>query len=608
MRFRRQKIALLIVMLSFFIPACIYATEHLSVPLTDPIYQVLESAQIRSLIDRLPTAKPYSNHIVEQSLKQLLTKRDRLSETEIQIVKNYLEAHSRDYKKQQDILQSGAIYTDSQNLNTEMGAWLSSNNGISFNAYEFHFGTEDFLNLYLRGDMGNNLEEELPLLSYGFDMGFGEVSIAGQEYSGAKLTTLNQIAFAPYTFTSEWEGYSYSLLDPFNNVIGDEGVYIAFTMDPEISTSLFDDHLQLSFSRIPRNWGLGEDSLLLSGQAPPFVSFALQAKIFPWMDYSFLVGELENYGDSSAASTLQNMVTIKTVDVRPTDWFYLGVHEAVVWPKRMELGYLNPLIFSSLYQGQIGDFDNIIGGISAGISIPKYADFYGTFMIDEFSPTSLADMFERVRNLFSFQAGVKALIPGTNFGTLTAQYTKIEPFTYTHPPTQVPWITSDDTTINNMVYESFVTNGYGISSKLDPNSDELLIKAETYLTPEITLLGSYQMIRHGDWGGGYNSPLTSYHENNLTPDGMVYPSWLGGNDEDIEDMRKSFLYDGLYKWYHMFSVGAEVDGNRMIDLPVKLSIKDTLVNYYKTDNDVDLIDGTQKLLNYVTISMQIWGE
>ena len=588
MRFRRQRIALLIVMLSFFMPVCIYTAEYLSVPLTDPIYQVLESAQIRNLIDRLPTAKPYSNHTVENSLRDLLRKRDRLSETEIKIVENYLETHSREYMKHQDILQSGAIYTDGKNLKTEMGAWISSNNGISFNAYEFHFGTEDFLNLYLRGDMGNNLEEELPLLSYGFDMGFGAVSIAGQDYQGAKLIVLDQTAFAPYTFTPEWEGYSYSLLDPFNNVTGDEGVYIAFSMDPEISTSLFDDHLGLSFSRIPRNWGLGEDSLLLSGQAPPFVSFALQAKIFPWMDYSFLVGELENYGDKTEASSLQNMVTIKTVDVRPTDWLYLGVNEAVVWPKRMELGYLNPLIFSSLYQGQIGDFDNIIGGLSAGLSIPKYADFYGTFIIDEFSPTSLADMFERVRNLFSFQAGVKAQIPGTNFGTLTIQYSKIEPYTYTHPPTEVPWVTSKDDAINNMVYESFVSKGYGIPSKLDPNSDELLIKVETYLTPNITLTGSYQMIRHGDLGGDFNEPLEDYSE--------------------INTLLKDFLHDGEYEWYHMFDLGAEIDGIGILDLPIKVTVNDTVVNYFKTDNDVQLIDGTQKFMNYVTIAMQVWGE
>ncbi len=586
MRNQRQKIALLIVVLSFFLLQTITSAEFLSVPLTDPIYQVLESAQIRGLIDRLPSSKPYSNHTVENSLRDLLRKKDNLSTIEIQIVENYLEDHNIETKKEQNIFQSGAIYTDSKNLSTEMGAWISSNNGFSFNSDEYNFGTEDFLNLYLRGNMGNNLEEELPILSYGFDMGFGAVSIAGQEYSGAKLITLDQTAFAPYTFTAEWEGYSYSLLDPFNNVTGDEGLYISFTMDPEIPTSLFDDHLNISFSRIQRNWGLGEDSLLLSGQAPPFVSLNIQAKIFPWMDYSFLVGELENYGDASASSTLQNMVTIKNIDLRPTDWLYLGVHEAVVWPKRMELGYMNPLVFSSLYQGQIGDYDNIIGGLSAGLSVPRYIDFYGTFMIDEFSPTSFADMFERVRNLFSFQAGAKVQIPGTNFGTLTLQYSKIEPYTYTHPATDVPWI--DSSAIDYKVYQSFVSNGYGICSKLDPNSDELLVKIDTYITPDITLTGSYQMLRHGEFGGDYNDPLDDY--------------------SDVESLEKDFLHDGNYDWYHMFTIGTGVDCAPIFLLPIKIYISDTLVNFFQTDIEVQLIDGTEQITNYVTVKVQVWGE
>lgn len=591
------------------------AGEYISVPLDDPVYQVLESAQIRGLIDRLPSAKPYSSKTVYTALRQLLDHRQQLSETETAIIEQYLEQHDREQREEASIFSSGALFTDSQCLRADMGAWVESLNGVAVDGSGFPYGTIDFLNLYLNGDMGENLPIEDPVLSYRFDMGFGAVSIAGQDYVGIKLTTLNQEAFAPYTFTPAWAGYSFSLFDPFNNVSEMEEYYIAFSMDPEISAQLFVDHLGLSLSRISRNWGLGEDSLILSGQASPFVSFSMDAKIFDWMGYSFLVGALENSGDSFASSALQNMVTMRTVDVRPTKWLYVGVHEAVIWPKRLELGYLNPLIFSSLYQGMIGNYDNILGGMSFGLSIPRYADFYGTFFIDEFNLVSFSDMFERVRNFYSCQAGVKVAIPGTNFGTLTIQYTKIEPFAYTHPLTEVPWVESE-TDDNGYVYESFVNSGDGLCSKLDPNSDELLVKFESMITPDITLRGAYQMIRHGEYGGDYNKPLESYSdsddENGILPDGMEYPDWLDGAEvtdvNNVNTLKKSFLHDGNYDWYHIIALGGSVDMRRTFGLPIKLKVTNSFVYQFTTDEHVDLVDDSKSYTNYMTVALQVWGE
>ncbi len=627
-RYKRGIVLFIQVIFTLCILQHITAGAYLSVPLDDPVYQILESAQIRGLINRLPSTKPYSSKTVNDALAELLQSSstapdNNLTKTETAIVKGSLRKHidknTIGAREESSVLSTGAISYDSQYLRADMGEEVALLNGaaLSLNSSETAYGTEDFLNLYLSGDLGNDLYHEDPLLSFKFDMGFGAVSIAGQTYTRAKLTTLDQTVFAPYTFTPEWEGYSYSLLDPFNNGNADDDLYIAFSMDPEISTQLFGDHLKMSLSRIPRNWGLGEDSLLLSEQASPFVSFSMEAKIYDWMDYSFLVGALENNGDSSTSSALQNMISLRSVDVRPTDWLYIGVQEAVIWPKRLEFGYLNPLIFSSLYQGMIGDYDNIYGGLSLGLSVPKHIDFYGSFYFDEFRPASFKDLFERVRNFFSFQIGLKASIPpvisALSFSTLTIQYTKIEPFTYTHPLTEVPWVQSESGIgIDGKVYESFVTNGDGICSKLDPNSDELLVKAETLITSSIVLHGAYQMIRHGEYGGDYNQPLESYSgasgDNGILPEDMGYPDWLGGGTAKVGDLRKSFLHDGDYDWYHIVALGGALDLQEIVNLPIKLKATNSLVYQFRTDEDLGLVYNTADLTNYLTVAVQIWGE
>jgi hypothetical protein len=595
---------MLTVMLASALP--LFSGEYTSVPLGHPAYQLLESAQIRGLIAPLPTAKPYSRHTVTEALKKIGNSQ-RLSSVERRVVEKQIRELSG--SSQGSVLTDGALYHSSEHLDAAMGASVASETSAGLSFVPQDVSSTNFLNLYLSGDF----KQEKPVVSYRFDMGFGTVGVF--EHSGAvsRLEHKTASSYAPYTFRKVWEGYTYSLLDPFDFDSGasqDMELDIAFSMDPEVALGLFDEHVRISFSRIPRNWGLGEDSLMLSGSANPFVSASLEAKIFEWMDYAFLFGSLENLGDSGTpAKTHQALITLHSVDVRPFDWLYIGVHEGVVWPKRFELGYLNPLIFSSLYQGMIGDFDNILGGLSLGFSIPGYAEVYGTFFFDEFRPSSFADLRDRVRNFFSYKAGVQVQLPSVPFGTLRAQYTKIEPFTYTHPVTDVPWL-------DEPVHESFVTNGDGLVSKLDPNSDELLVSAKAFVSPSIQIRASYQMIRHGEYGGDYNKPLKEYGNetgNSILPDGMNYADQFDGNDspdvEGIEGLRKDFLRDGDYDWYHIFAFGGSYDLRQSTNLPVSVKLTNSVVYHFKTDEYVQRIEGESTgWTNYLTVAFQLWGE
>jgi hypothetical protein len=583
------------------------AGEFTSVPLHDPVYQILESAQIRGIIKHLPTTKPYSRKRVRDALEEMVTD-SRLTQREIVVAQAALRQISTPEHK--DILSNGALFSSGEYLDAQMGVSIDIEQSVKASQDDMAFTSVDFLNLYLSGD----LKAEDPILSYRFDMGFGVLGVISDFNQGTRIEHYAAQSYAPYTFEKSWEGYTYPLLDPFNfgTSSSDAELDIAFSMDPEIAIQLFGDHLRLSFSRIPRNWGIGEDSLMLSGTANPFVAVTAEAKIFDWMDYAFLFGSLENYGDSGRfeADKLQSLVTLHSVDVRPFNWLYLGVHEGVVWPKRFELGYMNPLIFSSLYQGMIGDFDNILGGLSLGLSLPGYAEVYGSFFFDEFRPRSFSDLSERVRNFFSYKVGVKAHVPYTSFGTFTAQYTKIEPFTYTHPETDVPWMEGE-------VHESFVTNGDGLVSKLDPNSDELLICFDTFVSPSIQLRTSYQMIRHGEYGGDYNKPLDGYNsgdENNgILPDDMDYADGFGGNSssdvDGIEGLRKDFLRDGDYDWYHILALGGTLNLKGGTGLPLRIKVTDSLVYHFRTDEHIQKIEGESTgLNNYLTIAMQVWGD
>lgn len=555
------------------------AQRYLSVPLSDPVYHLLETGQLRGLIDPLPSVKPYTQDMVARALHQMQEHADRLTLRERSILEGFIAERYRD----RSWWEEGAIRTDTGQLTAKMGAYIDGAYSVTMLEAqdEPYQGLYTFLSTYLDGGLGRGDYQ----LSYRFAMDFGgfQADNTRDAYNAqfaandpdrmVALTSSQYAGFTPYTFTKPGDGYSYPLFDLFKNRGGSDAE-LAFRMKPEIATEFFDGSLRLGFSRTPRNWGLGEDSIILSGQARPFLGLEVHAEIFEWMDYAVLVGTLENSGSSGADGWLnQKMITQKNVDMRPFPWLYIGIHEGVVWPKRFELGYINPLIFSSLYQGMGGDFDNIIGGITLGGRVPGYAEAFATVYLDEFSPNErgIKDFFERVRNLFSVQAGVRGVVPGVPYGTLLLQYTKIEPFTYTHPPTATPWIQPYG---GKEPYQSFISDGYGVPSRLDPNSDEMLARFKFAPLPEVFISVGYQYIRHGHYGGFYNMPLKAYSSTNgsILPDGMDDPYWLGGNDDAVGNLQKRFLADGPYEKYHIASIKGDVDLSGILPIQMRLSL------------------------------------
>ncbi|NQT59892.1 MAG: hypothetical protein HQ557_12990 [Bacteroidetes bacterium] len=584
----------LVILSLFAILFCISSTglifggNYSSVPLTSPIYALLDQAQITGAIQHVPSVKPYTESKVIELLNEMIHG-TKLSAREKKIAESYLES----FNPVGNVLQDGYLSFGDTPLTADMGIRVETLSSADFAGLE-SLAQTNYLNFFMDGDIGTSI-------SYAFDMAFA-------------LNLLQIEAFPVYSYSTDWDGYTYSLSSMGGAGDIEQFYSLAFRSRPELSAGFFDDKVTMNFGRHRREWGLGSDSLVLSGAARPIVAFETTVQLTDWMSYTYLVGTLENGGDSTTASQLQTMTAMKIVEIRPLDWIYIAIHEGVVFPKRFELGYLNPLIFSSLYQGQIGDFDNIMGGATLGLSLPGWTEVWTTLYIDELQPNSIADFFNYVRNLYSFQAGVQAAIPSVPFGLLTLQYTKIEPFTYTHPLVEVPWI--DPVGNIDRVYESFVSGGEGLSTKLDPNTDELLIRINTSPMEYFSLHGGYQLIRHGEFGGSYEDPLQGYSDDPETPENEMLSTDMEEVYEDawgepvptnLADLRKAFLRDGDYEWYNIFSLGGNYDLLPLTNIPVNLSLTGSAVYQFKNDHT-----GARKSWEnegwhyYITAAINIW--
>jgi hypothetical protein len=177
------------------------------------------------------------------------------------------------------------------------------------------------------------------------------------------------------------------------------------------------------------------------------------------------------------------------------------------------------------------------------------------------------EMWPLDRTMFAYQAGAVINILPLPFASVKITYTKIEPYCYTHNRNFVPWYNGN----GGPMETSYTNNGVGIGYYLPPNSDELLFRFETMTKSASKLHFQYQMIRHGaDFG------LSAV-------DGSSYLSELDteGRDEKHE-LKKYFLRDGAYQWFHVLKTGAE---HTLTRLPVTVYGEAGVVFSYFTNID-----------------------
>ena len=58
----------------------------------------------------------------------------------------------------------------------------------------------------------------------------------------------------------------------YNFAVDSEDIAAGIRMEPELALSLCKDKIHINFSRIRRDWGVGDGNLILSGTARPFVA------------------------------------------------------------------------------------------------------------------------------------------------------------------------------------------------------------------------------------------------------------------------------------------------------------------------------------------------
>ena len=200
-------------------------------------------------------------------------------------------------------------------------------------------------------------------------------------------------------------------------------------------------------------------------------------------------------GDTTpnGAEEHQKNISAHRLEVQPLSWLTLAIWDVVIWQKRFELAYLNPLtIYHSAQHGHVGDFDNAVVGGDIAVTIPAWGQWYFSLFIDEIEHDKFNQLFTFPKNMFAFQTGfhVPVTVRRLPFSSVRAQYTKIEPYTYTHHPSSTPFFPGND---EPLMSTNYTHDGENLGYYLPPNSDEFMIRVTSL--PALGFLFEYNLLR-----------------------------------------------------------------------------------------------------------------
>ena len=469
----------LALMVSVVMCTSLFATQFHSVPLGHEAYRIIEIGELRGIIEQQTDAKPYNLNTV-RSLLKTMKESDKLTQTEKEEIDEILNEFDLQYGKEDNSVtekdssifgfyrtgDKTGVTTFGVNLETAQSGGFKTDNTIIFDS-------RNSVTAYVNGSILGYVSYDLNLR-----LNFDRIDTA---------------ASLPTEFLFRTDGYYISFVNESRRLeeLPDENFNMGRESFSEISTSIANDVAIIRIGTVKRDWGPGVNNLALSGSARTMDGFEFSLKPTSWFSYSVMVASLGQGALKSVdgvewpsenmdqAGKYSNNLSIHRAELGPFYGVRLGVWESVVWRKRFELSYLNPLAIYMFTQSGLGDYDNLIVGFDVKYLNPKIGEFYVAVSADEF--VSLKKAFVHPRNIIALQAGAKFSLPFGNFTELKLQGTYVSAFFGSHYQDKVPLFGDVEYTT------AYVNKGQNIGYPLNPDSLEILLDFDTTLSYGIKL-------------------------------------------------------------------------------------------------------------------------
>jgi hypothetical protein len=270
--------------------------------------------------------------------------------------------------------------------------------------------------------------------------------------------------------------------------------YLLF--EGNLNTSLIKDHISLDLGYGKHFIGDGIRSLFLSGNAPAAYYVGINTKIwrlnyqnlYLWLTPNDLLGQTPEKGNKYAT------IHYLSINIRP--WLNIGFFETVTFARAggYEIAYLNPIIFYRAIERSLGSPDKVAIGFNAKAIAMKRFNFYGQFLINEFSGKNFFSNDGYWANKWGAQVGVKYFdaFSLSNLD-LQAEVNMVRPYTYSHRADP-----------EGLATDNFSSGNQPMAHPLGSGFQELIGMATYQPLPKLTIEARAMLYRQGTDTGNAN--------------------------------------------------------------------------------------------------------
>jgi hypothetical protein len=202
-----------------------------------------------------------------------------------------------------------------------------------------------------------------------------------------------------------------------------------------VNIGLIPEHVYLNIGYDQHFIGDGIRSLFLSDFSEGATFVSLDTKIWK-LHYQNIFLRLQPqsfYGQPAMAGHKYATVHQLSVNIRP--WLNMGLFESVTFDRSggFEIGYMNPLIFYRALERSMGSPDKVAVGMDAKAIVLHHLNFYGQFLLNEFTAKEFFGNKGYWANKWGLQLGAKYYDAFTVSNLdLQAEVNLVRPYTYSH--------------------------------------------------------------------------------------------------------------------------------------------------------------------------------
>jgi hypothetical protein len=324
-----------------------------------------------------------------------------------------------------------------------------------------------------------------------------------------------------------------------------------------------------------------ETSAVLGPQAPEAGQFALTYQ-GGWFGMSSVLLEL-NAGSTVVAPVFfpSKYLILHSASIIPFSWLSLGLMQSTVFGARVDPLYLVP--FGVLTDSQIwqGDWDNSLMGLFARARLPLNILLNFSLYIDDLNSNEAVKLsFDSGQDKVALHAGVVWTPELPVLLRLSAEYLMITPYMYTHSRFAI------------LDYLNYTTFDRNLGSVLDPNSDQLIARAQvqptSWLQGELWL----RISRHGN-GSDHGS-------GSVAGDGSIWDDGYASDRTVTFYGPSTFLTQKVLEESFQAGVSAEVD---LVLAPFTTSLRGEYT--FEIVRNKGLVEGPDSVNHYLKLTLRV---